>query len=454
MTSAKNQPLRFFLLIALSLMLQQGLMLADAAVVGNLLGKELFAAIEVQTALLRVPISFAAGFSSGITVTLSYLLGKKEKAGSAAVAGLLLSCGIGLIITMGVQLLGQRLLDWMAVPAVIHQASLDYLRVYISGTVFSLLFNACIGIFHAHQDAKTPLFLMMFSFALNLLLDLLLVPMFPGSLLGAAAATVVSQAVVAISAVALLKKRAALSKPIGTVWKELLSIAKAGFPVGAQAFVFAAANAIWQQQLNVLGMEAIAAWSLCNKLDTPVWIAIDSMSVTLTTFCARAYGGDHARSVKGLVHRICGAGFSAIIVMVLLLLAIPELLGRLIIPDAVVRTDAGGLIRLLAPFYLVYACGESAAALFRSRANTVIPFCAVVLQCAARVGLLFLLPEPRGIRSFVLVYVLSVCLYSLLLTVPVLFRWKNRKLNDAAASLQQKSGKKSKRAGNKDHLQF
>ena len=134
-------------------------MLADAAVVGNLLGKELFAAIEVQTALLRVPISFAAGFSSGITVTLSHLLAKKEKAGSAAAAGILLSCGIGLKITMGVQLLGQRLLDWMAVPAVIHQASLDYLRFYISGTVFSLLFNACIGIFHAYQDAKTPLFL-------------------------------------------------------------------------------------------------------------------------------------------------------------------------------------------------------------------------------------------------------------------------------------------------------
>ena len=393
MTSAKNRPLRFFLLMALSLMLQQGLMFADAAVVGNLLGKELFAAIEVQTALLRVPISFAAGFSSGITVTLSHLLGKKEKAGSAAVLGLLLSSGIGLIITIVVQLLGQRLLDWMAVPTVIHQASLDYLRVYISGTVFSLLFNACIGIFHAHQDAKTPLILMALSFIVNLLLDLLLVPMFPGSLLGAAAATVVSQAFVAFSAVALLSKRALLSKPIGMVWKELLSIAKAGFPVGAQAFVFAAANAIWQQQLNALGMEAIAAWSLCNKLDTPVWIAIDAMSVTLTTFCARAYGGDHDRSVKDLMHCICGAGF-----------------------------------------YLVYACGESAAALFRSRANTLIPFFAIVLQCAARVGLLFLLPEPRGIRSFALSYIFSVCLFSFLLVFLVLICRKGWKHKDMIAS--------------------
>lgn len=434
MTSAKNRPLRFFLLMALSLMLQQGLMFADAAVVGNLLGKELFAAIEVQTALLRVPISFAAGFSSGITVTLSHLLGKKEKAGSAAVLVLLLSSGIGLIITIVVQLLGQRLLDWMAVPTVIHQASLDYLRVYISGTVFSLLFNACIGIFHAHQDAKTPLILMALSFIVNLLLDLLLVPMFPGSLLGAAAATVVSQAFVAFSAVALLSKRALLSKPIGMVWKELLSIAKAGFPVGAQAFVFAAANAIWQQQLNALGMEAIAAWSLCNKLDTPVWIAIDAMSVTLTTFCARAYGGDHDRSVKDLMHCICGAGFSVIAVMVLLLLAIPELLGRLILPDPSVRSDAGSLMRLLAPFYLVYACGESAAALFRSRANTLIPFFAIVLQCAARVGLLFLLPEPRGIRSFALSYIFSVCLFSFLLVFLVLICRKGWKHKDMIAS--------------------
>ncbi len=428
MKPQKNRPLRFLLLMMLSLLLQQGLLFADATVVGNLLGKELFAAIELQTALLRVPVSFAAGFAAGITIVVSHRLSNRRAAGSTAAVGLLLALSAGTFITAAVQLSGSRLLDWMAVPAAIRPASFSYLRIYISGTVFTLLFNACIGIFHAYQDAKTPLLLMAASFALNLLLDLLLVPIFPDGLAGAAFATLFSQALVALAALVLLIKKKMLKAPDAASRKELLAIVKAGLPIGAQAFVFAATNAFLQQRLNALGMEAIAAWSLCNKLDMPVWVVIDAMSISITTFCAAAYGGNEALSVKQLVTRIGGFCMPVLAVLVALLFAIPALLGRLILPNAAVCADAASLMRLLAPFYLVYACGELAAALFRSRGNTLLPFAVIVLQCATRIGLLLSFPNRQTLRFFAVVYMVSVCVFSVLLLVPTALRHRRQAL--------------------------
>lgn len=65
---------------------------------------------------------------------------------------------------------------------------------------------------------------------------------------------------------------------------------KLGLPVGIQSTLYPISNMIIQTRINSFGVNSIAAWAVCGKLDSLIWFISDAFCTTISTFVAQNYG--------------------------------------------------------------------------------------------------------------------------------------------------------------------
>ncbi len=388
--------LSFFLLYLISLLFQQSRYLTDAYIIGNYLGKDQFAAVSASTVLLRTPVNFAVSFAMGVTIVLSQALGRSDTkvARNLASVSILLAVIFGVTITSLYYIFAPALIRWAQIPSEIQEVSLMYFKLYLLGTVFTLVLNFCIGVLYAYADARNPLRLVILSFALNLALDLLLVKVFNAGTAGAAIATVLSEAATCYLAFQICKnKQLFVTKNIAIFdfFPQIRQITFTGLPIALQALLFTICNVILQRAINVLGIDAITAWSICNKLDTPVWLILDAVSITLMAYGARYYGAQNRRKFFKLYLYVGLICFIVIMMIAIALYMYSYKLGELFVDAPYAIQTVSTLMRFFALFYVPYAVAELIASAIRSCGNTIFPFSAVFLQCALRLAGLYVL---------------------------------------------------------------
>ncbi len=82
----------------------------------------------------------------------------------------------GLALTVLGILLTPQLLRWMGTPELRYcRQSITYFRVYFAGALAVVLYNVAVGILQAIGDSKHPLYYLMISSGVNVVLDLLFV---------------------------------------------------------------------------------------------------------------------------------------------------------------------------------------------------------------------------------------------------------------------------------------
>lgn len=189
--------LRFFFPLLLGSLFQQLYSAVDAVIVGRFAGKEALAAIDATFSMVRLFVSLFAGVASGATILISQQYGAQKgrevsecvhtAAGFALLGGVWMAV-LGIACTpFGVRLMG--------VPDDIRAQTITYLRIYFMGMIPSMAYNMGAGILRAVGDSKRPLYFLIVSSIVNVLLDLLFVAVFDFGVAGAAAATVIAQAV-------------------------------------------------------------------------------------------------------------------------------------------------------------------------------------------------------------------------------------------------------------------
>lgn len=414
LSEKKPNILGFFLLSLCLLLMQQGIYHTDAMIVGNILGKDRFAAVEATGAMLRLPVNFAVGFSTGITAVLSYRVGAgtNDKGWNTARVCLLTASLIGIAVTFLFFVLAEPFLRWTSVPKNILRDSLLYYRIYILGSVFSFTFNACIGIFRSRGDSLTPLLLMGVALWINVVLDFSLVR--PFGLAGAAVATVSTHFFVSALAILLLC-RCQLIKLRGALpWREIGSVLRAGIPIGAQSLLFTVTNLFVQSGVNALGSESVAKWGLCNLIDTPIWLVTDALVLTVITFSSHAFAAGNRRALRSCV-RITICGGVAVCMLSVALYFFAEPVAALYLHERGIPAAAATLVQWLAPCYVFYYVADVLSAYLRGSGSFALPFWLIALQCAARLTCLFFVSgiteSIEGIISAVLlswgVYILA-----------------------------------------------
>ena len=394
--------IQYFLPLLAASLFQQLYTTVDAIIVGQFAGKIGLASIDAVYNLLKLPVNFLIGISTGATIIISHCFGAKleENLSKAIYTAVCFAFIGGLMLSILGVLTAPACLMMLEVPKEILKSSLAYTRIYFGGLVFSMLYNIGAGIMRALGDSKTPFYVLIVSGIFNLILNLIFVGVLHGGAPGAAVATVIAQVISAIIVLCILIRSRTSSKlqlkKRNYDRSILKSILKTGLPVGLQAALYPIANMVIQACINSTGTDNIAAWALCGKLDFLIWLVADSLAIAVSTFVAQNYGAQqYTRSRKGINWGLAFTlGLIVIISAILYLWCEP--LGKLFInaQDTSIITLAAQFMRFLSPMYFLYVFGEIYSSAIRGTGETFKPMIiTLITTCVTRiVWILFLFP--------------------------------------------------------------
>lgn len=437
-----GRALLFFVLpIIAGSLIQQLYTTVDAVIVGQFTGKTGLAAIDSVYTLFKFPINFMNGLAAGATIIVSGYFGAKEKERLCCAVrnALLVAFFLGIICSFVGVALTPWLLDVMSVPEEIQGDSLVYCRIYFAGLWAMILYNMMAGILRAFGDSKRPLYVLIICAAVNVVGDFLLVGVFHTGVGGAAAATVLSQAVSAALLWMLLTKADFLEGTLEfskmKVCKEhMVMMIQKGFPLALQSMLFPVANSIVQASVNTMGTDSIAAWGICDKLDLLIWLVADSMGPALTTYTAQNIGAGKQHRAK--MGALVGTGISVLAVG--LISVVLYFCSGVIGPWFIAKKDVDALIplvvrymRMMAPFFVFYAVAEAYSGACCGLGETLAPMITTLLTiCLSRVvGILAVLPKFGTMECIVRIYIASWILAGC--SFVVLYSVKERKLHKA-----------------------
>ena len=378
MTSGRiiRQLVNFALPLMLGNVFQMLYNTADSIIVGNFVSKQALAAIGSTTVIVNMLVFFFNGFSVGAVVTIGQFYGaqKLEKLHRAVETAMTAAFILSLLFTVAGVLSVKPLLKMMSTPEDVFGDAAVYLTIYIGGISGLLIYNIGSGILRAVGDSTRPLYLLILTSLINIVLDLLFVVGFRTGIAGAAIATILSQFLSAAMILLLLTR----TKDVYRLdWKELQldgiilkKIFSIGIPTGIQSVITAFSNIFVQSYINFFGSDCMAGWSSYNKLDQFIMLPMQSMAIASTTFVSQNIGaGDERRADRGtLASLLLTCGITGIIVALLIVFAPASV--RLFSPDPAVIQFGILFIRTNNVFLLFNCINHVLAGALRGRGDS------------------------------------------------------------------------------------
>lgn len=421
-----KQLLIFFFPLLFGTFFQQLYNTADAIVVGRFVGKEALSAVGGTTGtLINLCVGFFVGISAGATVTISqYYGGKQKEEVSKAVHTSIALAFIGGAIIMLIGLFGAPYaLQWMGTPGDIMPDSLTYLRIYFGGMIANLTYNMGAGILRAIGDSKRPLYYLIISCFVNIVLDIVFVVGFHWGVMGVALATVISQilsaVLVCLTLVGTNECYKLHIKQIRIHNEMLRKIIKLGLPAGFQSLMYTSSNILIQSNMNSFGTNTIAAWTAYGKVDGIFWMTMSSFGISVTTFVGQNFGaGKYDRVKKGV--RVClMMAMSVAICMSVLLFFGGSYIYQLFSTDQLVIEKGMEILRFMVPAFFTYVSIEIFSGSLRGMGDSLIPMVLTSLGiCVLRVVWLFtIVPIWHDVKTVVFSYPFSWTLTSILFII-------------------------------------
>lgn len=380
-----QQLLIFFFPMLFGTFFQQLYNTADAVVVGRFVSKEALSAVGGTTGtLINLFVGFFVGISTGATVIISqYYGGNDKKEVSKAVHTAIALAITGGAVIMVVGIVGAPIaLHWMGTPDNILPHSLTYIRIYFGGMIANLLYNMGSGILRAIGDSKRPLYFLIVSCFVNIILDVVFVVAFHWGVMGVAVATVISQICSAILVcITLIKTNDIYKLSIKNIrfhGDMLKRIIRVGLPAGLQSLMYSSSNVIIQSNMNQFGTDTIAAWTAYGKIDGIFWMTMNSFGISVTTFSGQNYGaGKYDRVKKGMRQCLLIAMVVAICLSSVLYFG-GAYVYRLFTDEVEVIEIGLVILRFLAPTFITYVSIEILSGTLRGMGSTFIP---MIITC-------------------------------------------------------------------------
>ena len=277
---------------------------ADAMIVGRILGVSALGAIGVATPLIFMVMSFVFATTQGFSVVLAqkFGAGKFKLVRKSYFSSLLLSFLLTIFLTCLILPNTKTLLIFLNTPDDILNITNTYFSIIISGLFATVFYNMLSNVIRAVGDSKTPLYFLILSSILNIILDLIFISRFRWNISGAAYATVISQTISCILCVILihakfpeLKLRPANCK---ISWKFLYEHIKIGIPMGLQISILSIGKVILQIVLNGFGVLAVAAFTTGMRVDQIFYQMYLALGITMANYTAQNFGAKKISRIK------------------------------------------------------------------------------------------------------------------------------------------------------------
>ena len=306
-----GSPLRMILLFSVPVLLgnifQQFYNMVDTIIVGQYLGEDALAAVGSTGCLMFLVLGFANGIAQGFGVMVSHAFGAKDfKLLKHYVAlSLILTAIVSLLLTIPTVAASRQFLILMKTPDNILGLADSYIKVIFAGILLTMSYNVAAGILRGIGDSKTPLYFLILSSFLNIVLDLFLIVVVKLGTAGAAYATIIAQGVSALLCFIYMFRKFDILKTSredyyldGYGVFNMLSI---GIPMALNYSITAIGTMILQGAVNIFGSSVVAAFTTASKVSNIATQTMPTLGTAIATYCGQNLGaGKYKRIYEGM----------------------------------------------------------------------------------------------------------------------------------------------------------
>ena len=271
-------------------------MTVDTMVAGHFLGDKAIAAIGATGVLYSLLMNLAWGLNNGYCIILSRIFGSGDHANFRCATAVMikLNIGIGLLLTAGSVAFLRPMMRLLLTPDEVFEQSYLYIVIILGGMLTTIAYNGCAGFLRAIGNSRTPLYFLILSSLLNILLDTVFVIWLKAGIAGTALATVIAQAVSAALCMGYIFKNYRDYLPKSGDWKINRALSAemftTGFSMAMMQCVFSLGSVILQRSINALSTDIITAHTASRRVYEMLMIPMSTVSSATSTFVGQNYG--------------------------------------------------------------------------------------------------------------------------------------------------------------------
>ena len=296
--------LAFTIPIMFAYLFQQLYHTADTVIVGHFLGENALGAVGACTAVFELLVGFGNGFGVGLGILAAKSYGAKDEylLKKAAAASVILTVCISAVIMIAGHFGLRPLLRLLGTPAEIIDAAHAYIwRIAIfSGVLFG--YNLLGSLLRAIGNSIVPLFFLIISSVLNVLIDIVLIQIFGMGVEGTAAATVIAQAICIILCLIYILRKANILIPRaqhfrfdGQLYRSLV---EHGLSMALMSAFVSVGSIILQSAINRFGTMIIAGHICARTIFMVSIIPLSALALSSATFVSQNLGAGRIDRIK------------------------------------------------------------------------------------------------------------------------------------------------------------
>lgn len=317
----------FAIPLAFSSILQQLFNSADVAVVGRFAGDKALAAVGSCVALVGIFVNLNVGLAVGPNAVLATVIGQNKRKRINPMIHTIITFGIimGILLMITGMLLARIVLEASGTPASVMDEALLYIRIYFLSIPFMVTYNFGSAILRSYGDTKRPMYYLMITGVVNIILNLILVIVFSLGVAGVAIATLIANILSAsLVLIHLYRREDEFQFRIGRMRIEaddLKKILIIGIPAGIQGAIFSVSNVFIQSGVNSFGESAIAGSSLELNFEYFSYDITVAFAQAAVTFTSQNFGAGNLKRCKKIFLEcmLFGIGFTEILSIIFLI---------------------------------------------------------------------------------------------------------------------------------------
>lgn len=320
-----GQLVRFGLPVLLGMVFQRIYNFADVFIVGHYLGDEALAAVSIAGSAMYLLMSLMMGLTTGVSIVIAqyYGAGEPGKVRETFASSIFVALISTALITVSGMLGSKGLLSLLQTCDALMPLAQEYLMIIFAGCAGTMLYNWIAAVMRSLGNSVVPLIFLIVSSVLNVVLDILLIAVFPMGVAGAALATVLAQAISGALCLAYALKILPMLRLARSELRMNPHIAKQilvyGIPTGLQMSIISISDMALQAKINTYSTALIVAYGVATKVEFLGWQMAEAIGTAVGTFVGQNVGaGNYKRVRQGVrcaygIHFICYGVFCPIV---------------------------------------------------------------------------------------------------------------------------------------------
>ena len=404
----------FMIPMCLGNIFQQFYNIADSIIAGRFIGVDALAAIGSTSSLIFLVTGWLNGMTSGFAIMVAQSFGaqKYDRMRHFVAMSIYLCLAFVVVMTVGLEFANIPILRLMNSPEELMGDISSYMAIIYAGLIATAAYNALAAVLRALGDSKTPLYFLIFSAVVNVILDIVFVTVIKTGVKGCGYATVIAQGLSAVLCLVYIAKRFEIlhlsGKDFKLSWNSMGKLLGLGIPMGLQFSITAIGTIIVQGAVNVFGAVYMAAFSAAGKVQNIMVTVMVSFGATIATYVGQNRGAGKMDRVHAGVRITLGMELVWSVLMILIMLFAGPLFLQMFVDGSQqdVLEIAMSYFKMVAWCYPFLSCIFLYRNALQGMGYGLVPMLGGIFELLAR-GLVILLVSGRG--SFALVCLSDPC---------------------------------------------